>query len=111
MQTLDAKFMQLGISEGDTVLASIEVKATFFEEMKDEEFEDEYLKELKDKMENCKAKETKLDVDGAIMVKNKDFVPRVDGLIKKLFSESHGSRYSIHYRICGEVPEFSSSEI
>lgn len=69
MQTLDAKFMQLGISEGDTVLASIEVKATFFEEMKDEEFEDGYLKELKDKMENCKAKETKLDVDGAIMVK------------------------------------------
>ena len=39
--TLESKFMQLVISKRGKVLASIEVKATFIEEIKDKEFEDE----------------------------------------------------------------------
>ncbi|WMV30780.1 hypothetical protein MTR67_024165, partial [Solanum verrucosum] len=63
----------LGISEKDGVLASIKVRATFIEEIKAKQFEDEHLKELRNKTVFGKAQETTLDV-----------------------GESHGSRYSIH---------------
>ncbi|KAH0745920.1 hypothetical protein KY285_007577 [Solanum tuberosum] len=86
----------LGISERGGVLASIEVKATFIEEIKAKQFEDENLNELKEKMANGKTQETTLDVDGVLSVKGRIFVPRVDDLIQKLLVESHGSRYSIH---------------
>ncbi|WMV51117.1 hypothetical protein MTR67_044502 [Solanum verrucosum] len=71
IQTLESKFMQLGISEKGGVLASIEVKATFIEEIKAKQVEDENLEELRKKTV-------------------------IDDLVEKLLVESHGSRYSIH---------------
>ncbi|WMV30755.1 hypothetical protein MTR67_024140 [Solanum verrucosum] len=91
IQTLESKLMQLGISERDGELASIEVKATFFEEIKAKQFEGENLNELKEKMENGKTQETTLDADGVLGVKGRICVPRVDDLIQKLLAESHGS--------------------
>ncbi|WMV50946.1 hypothetical protein MTR67_044331 [Solanum verrucosum] len=96
IQTLESKFMQLGISERGGVLTSIEVKAMFIEEIKTKQFEDENLNELKEKMVNGKAQETTLNMDGVLSVKGRICVPRVDGLIQKLLAESHDSRYSIH---------------
>ncbi|XP_049348180.1 uncharacterized protein LOC125812746 [Solanum verrucosum] len=58
--------MQLGISERCRVLASIEVKATFIEEIKDKQFDDENLNELKEWMANGKAQEATLDADGVL---------------------------------------------
>ncbi|WMV07506.1 hypothetical protein MTR67_000891 [Solanum verrucosum] len=75
---------------------NIEVKATFIEEIKAKQFEDENLNALNEKMENGKAQETTFDADGVLSVKGIICVPRVDDLIKKLLAESHGSRYSIH---------------
>ncbi|WMV25841.1 hypothetical protein MTR67_019226, partial [Solanum verrucosum] len=49
IQTLESKFMQLGISERGGVLASIEVRATFIEEIKAKQFEYENLEELRKK--------------------------------------------------------------
>ncbi|KAK4713227.1 hypothetical protein R3W88_019134 [Solanum pinnatisectum] len=49
IQTLEYKFMQLGISERGGVLTSIEVRAIFIEEIKAKQFEDENLNELKKK--------------------------------------------------------------
>ncbi|KAH0678812.1 hypothetical protein KY284_019897 [Solanum tuberosum] len=72
IQTLESKFMQLGISERGGVLASIEVRATFIEEIKAKQFEDENFEELR--------KKTGL----------------VDDMVEKLLAESHGSQYSIH---------------
>ncbi|WMV38449.1 hypothetical protein MTR67_031834 [Solanum verrucosum] len=66
IQTLESKFMQLSISKKGGVLASIEVRATFIEEIRDKQFEDEILKELR-----------------KILCLN-------------LLTESHGLRYSIH---------------
>ncbi|WMV32330.1 hypothetical protein MTR67_025715 [Solanum verrucosum] len=40
IQTWESKFMQLSISERGGVLASIEVRATFIEEIKAKQFED-----------------------------------------------------------------------
>ncbi|KAH0654669.1 hypothetical protein KY289_032347 [Solanum tuberosum] len=63
IQTLESKFMQLGISERGGVLASIEVRATFIEEIKAKQFEDENLNELKKKTTIGKAQETTLDAE------------------------------------------------
>jgi len=52
--------MQLGISEKGGLLASIEVRATFIEEIKDKQFEDENLNELKKMTAMGKAQKTTL---------------------------------------------------
>ena len=41
-------------------------------------------------MVNGKAQDTILNTDGALMVKGRICVPRVDFLIQKLLAESHG---------------------
>ena len=61
--------MQLGISERGGVLASIEVRATFIEEIKAKQFEDENLNELKKKTAIGKAQETTLDAEGVLSFK------------------------------------------
>ena len=69
IQNLQSKLMQLGISKRGGLLATIEVKATFIEEIKAKQFENENLKELKEKMVNGKSQETTLDAGGALSVK------------------------------------------
>ncbi|WMV32377.1 hypothetical protein MTR67_025762 [Solanum verrucosum] len=96
IQTLESKFMQLGISERSGVLGSIEFIATFIEEIKAKQFEDENLNELKKKTVISKAQETTLDAEGVLNFKGRIYVSRVDDLIQKLLTESHGSRYSIY---------------
>ncbi|WMV50467.1 hypothetical protein MTR67_043852, partial [Solanum verrucosum] len=64
IQTLESKFMQLGISERDWVLTSIEFRATFIEEIKAKQFEDENLNELRKKTVIGKAQDIILDAGG-----------------------------------------------
>ncbi|KAH0729489.1 hypothetical protein KY290_000612 [Solanum tuberosum] len=96
IQTLESKFMHLGISERGGVLASIEVRTAFIEEIKTKQFEDENLNELKKKTVIGKAQETTIDTEGVLSFKGRICVPRVHDLIQKLLTESRGSRYSIH---------------
>ncbi|XP_049405191.1 uncharacterized protein LOC125868615 [Solanum stenotomum] len=96
IQTLKSKFMQLGISEKDGVLTSIEVRATFIKEIKAKQFEDENLNEVKKKTATGKAQETTLDAEDVLSFRGRICVPRVDDLIQNLLMESHGSRYFIH---------------
>ena len=78
------------------MLASIEVRGTFIEEIKAKQFEDENLEELRKKTAIGKTQDITLDVDGVLNFKGRICVSRVDELIEKLLAESHGSRYSIH---------------
>ncbi|KAH0641913.1 hypothetical protein KY290_033526 [Solanum tuberosum] len=78
------------------VLASNEVRATFIEEIKAKQFEDENLNELKKKTVSGKAQETTLDAEDVLSFKGMICVPQVNDLIQKLLTEFHGSRYSIH---------------
>ncbi|WMV14613.1 hypothetical protein MTR67_007998 [Solanum verrucosum] len=59
----------LGISERGEVLASIEVRATFMEEIKAKQFEDENLQELRKKTAIGKAQKIILDTDGVLNFK------------------------------------------
>ncbi|WMV29222.1 hypothetical protein MTR67_022607 [Solanum verrucosum] len=56
--------MQLGISERGVVLASIEVRDTFIEEINAKQFKDENLEELRKKTVMGKAQEATLDAEG-----------------------------------------------
>ncbi|WMV33265.1 hypothetical protein MTR67_026650 [Solanum verrucosum] len=88
--------LELGISEKGGVLSSIKVRAMFIEEIKTKLFEDEHLKELKNKIVYGKAQETTLDEGGVLSFKERICVPSIDDLVKKLLTKSHGLRYSIH---------------
>ncbi|WMV30787.1 hypothetical protein MTR67_024172 [Solanum verrucosum] len=66
IQTLESKFIQWGISEKDGVLASIEVRATFIEEIKTKQFDDENLSEVKKNTVIGKAQETTFDAEGPV---------------------------------------------
>ncbi|WMV25321.1 hypothetical protein MTR67_018706 [Solanum verrucosum] len=81
----------LGISERGGVLASIEVRATFIDEVKAKQFEDENLEELRKKSVIGNAQETTLDADVVFNFEGRICVPRVYDLIQKLLMESHGS--------------------
>ncbi|WMV24497.1 hypothetical protein MTR67_017882 [Solanum verrucosum] len=89
IHTLESKFMKLGISERCGVLASIEVKATFIEEIKTKQFEDKNLEELREKIVISISQETTLDNEGVLNFKGRICVPRVDCLIEKLLANSH----------------------
>ncbi|WMV41588.1 hypothetical protein MTR67_034973 [Solanum verrucosum] len=88
--------MKFGISNKGGVLASIEVRAPFIEEIKAKQFEDENLNELRKRTLSGKAQDATLDVGVMLSFKGRICVPRVNDLIKKLLTESHGSQYSIH---------------
>ena len=88
--------MLLGISEKGGVLASIEAKSMFMEDINNKQFKDWNLEEHKKKIATGKSQETALDVDGVLNHKGRICVPRVDGSIQKLLTESHGSWYSIN---------------
>ncbi|WMV46160.1 hypothetical protein MTR67_039545 [Solanum verrucosum] len=96
IQTLESKLKQLCILEKGAVLASIEVRATFIEEIKAKQFEDENLNELKKKTAIGKAQKTTLDAEGMLSFKRRICVSQVDNLIQNLLTESHGLRYSTH---------------
>ncbi|KAH0702090.1 hypothetical protein KY285_016368 [Solanum tuberosum] len=96
IQTLESKFVQLGISERGGLLASIEAKSTFIEKIKSNKFKDENLKKLSTKIAMGKSQGNTLDADGVLDYKGRICVPRVDDLIQRLLAEAHGSRYSIH---------------
>ncbi|WMV50476.1 hypothetical protein MTR67_043861 [Solanum verrucosum] len=96
IHTLESKFIQLGISKRGGVLASIEVRPTFIEEIKAKQFEDENLEELRKKTVIGKAQETILDANGVLNFKGRICVPRVHDLMENLLAESHGSWYSIY---------------
>ena len=88
--------MQLGISENGGLLASIEAKSMFIEEIKANQFEDRDLNELRKMIAIGKSQGTTLDADGVLNYKGRMCVPRVDDLIQKLLVEAHNAHYSIN---------------
>jgi len=63
------------------VLASIEVSATFIEEIKAKQFEDENFNELRKKTVSGKAQDVVLDAGSVLSFKGRICVPQVDDLI------------------------------
>ncbi|WMV25987.1 hypothetical protein MTR67_019372 [Solanum verrucosum] len=85
----------LGISEKGGVLAIIEIRPTFIEEIKAKQFEDESLNELRKKTVSSKAQVVVLDVGDVLNFKGRIFVPRVDDLVQNMLSESHAMDFVV----------------
>ncbi|WMV26604.1 hypothetical protein MTR67_019989 [Solanum verrucosum] len=78
------------------VLASIEVRVTFIEEITAKQFEDENLNELKKKTAISKAHETTLDAKGVLSFKARICDPRVDDLADRIsWFENANSRMEV----------------
>ncbi|XP_049393423.1 uncharacterized protein LOC125857817 [Solanum stenotomum] len=77
-------------------VASIEIRPIFIDEIKAKQFEDESLNELRKRTVSVKAQDVVLDAGGVLSFKGRLCVPRVDDLIQKMLTESHGLWYSIH---------------
>ena len=71
IQTLDSKFMRLGISWKYGVLYNIEVRATFNDDIKAKKFEDGNSNELKKNMVSAKAQEATLYGGGRLIFKGR----------------------------------------
>ncbi|WMV58019.1 hypothetical protein MTR67_051404 [Solanum verrucosum] len=109
IQTLESKLMQLGISQKGGVLASIEVRATFIEEIKAKQFEDETLSELKKKTLMGKAQATTLDAKGVLSFKGRIWVPRVDDLIQKVVERVLWFAIFHSFKCDQDVPRFEAN--
>ena len=68
----------------------------FMEETNAKKFEDLNLKKLRTDIAIGKSQETTLDANRVLNHKGRIRVHRVDDLNKKLLTESHALRYSIH---------------
>ncbi|WMV46855.1 hypothetical protein MTR67_040240 [Solanum verrucosum] len=75
IQTLESRFMQLGIPEKGGVLASIEVSPIFIEEIKAKQFEDESLNELRKKIVSGKAQDVALNAGGVLNFWGRTCIP------------------------------------
>ncbi|WMV33356.1 hypothetical protein MTR67_026741 [Solanum verrucosum] len=91
IQTYSLSSWSWGSQKDVGLLSSIEVRATFIDEMNAKQFEDENLEELRKKNVIGKAQETTLDIEGVLSFKGRIYVSRVDDLIQKLLAEYHGS--------------------
>lgn len=83
--------MRLGISKNGEVLASIKVKPTFIEEIKANQFEDEDLNKLGNKVVFGKTQDAIHNQLGVLNLRRMICVPRVDDLIHNVLAESYGS--------------------
>lgn len=85
IQTLEPKFILLGISDKSGELASIDVSPTFMEEIKSKQFEDESQNDLRKKIVSRKAQDAILDTSGVINFR--EFFLRVDDFIQMMLTQ------------------------
>ena len=77
-------------------MASVEARSSFLDKIKGSQSDDEKLCRILDKVLRGEAKEAQIDEEGALRIKERVCVPRVDDLINTILTEVHSSRYSIH---------------
>ncbi|XP_059294490.1 uncharacterized protein LOC132047465 [Lycium ferocissimum] len=101
--TLASSFMRLDISNTGKVLACVEARSSFLEQIKANQFEDAKLCKICDKVLCGKAKEVVIDEEGVLRIKGRVCVPRVGDLIKTILTEAHSSRSPIRWFDAFEV--------
>ena len=96
VQTLANDFMRLEVLEKRGFLACVEVRSSFLDKIKGNQFGDEKLSRIGDMVLRGEAKEAVIDEEGDLRIKGRVCVPRVDDFIHTILTEAHSSRYSIH---------------
>ena len=88
--------MRLEVLEKRGFLACVEVRSSFLDKIKGNQFADEKLSRIRDMLLRGEAKEAVIDEETVLRIKGRVCVPRVDDLINTILTEAHSSRYSIH---------------
>ncbi|WMV29194.1 hypothetical protein MTR67_022579 [Solanum verrucosum] len=94
IETLEDKFIWLGISKKGGVLDIIKVKPTFIEKIKTKKFKDWELTKIKGKVVCDKKQDSTLQVDGVPKFGGRIFFPWVGDLIQNV---GRGSWFMLFY--------------
>ena len=92
VQTLANDLMRLEVNEKGGLLASVESRSSFLDKIKGEQFNDEKLRRIQDKVLRGEAKEAQIDEEGVLRIKGRVCVPHVDDLINTILTEAHSFR-------------------
>ena len=92
VQTLANDLMSLEVNEKGGLLACVEARSSFLDMIKGKQFEDEKLSRIQDKVLRGESTEAQIDEEGALRIKGRVCVRRVDDLINTILTEAHSSR-------------------
>ncbi|XP_069145485.1 uncharacterized protein [Solanum lycopersicum] len=97
--THDLGFAAMISEESDRMIAFIEARSSFVEQIRAHQFDDEKLCLIRDKVLRGEAKEAFLDSDGVLQIGGRICVPRTGDLIRLILEEAHCSRLtkSVHF--------------
>ena len=90
--------MRLKVLEKVGFLACVEARSSFLDKIKEKQFTNEKLIQIRDKVLRGESKEAKIDEEGVLRIKGRVRMPRGDDLIHTILIEAHSSRFSIHPR-------------
>lgn len=87
---------RLRLLDDGSVLAELEARLTFLQEIHDAQLNDDDLQAKRAQCESGVESNFQIGPDGCLMFKNRVCVPKDNELIRTLLQEAHNSRLSIH---------------
>ena len=88
--------VELQVSPGGVLLATLKIRPVLHERIREAQNRDDYIIELRKKMDQGKGKEFVIHIDGALMLGNRIYVPKVDDLRREILDEAHSAPYAMH---------------
>ena len=88
--------VELQVSPNGVLLATLKIRLVLHERIREAQNRDDYIIELRKKMDQGKGKEFVIHVDGALMLGNRIYVPKVDDLRREILDEAHSAPYAMH---------------
>ena len=88
--------VELQVSPSGVLLATLKIRPVLHERIREAQNRDDYIIELRKKMDQGKGKEFVIPVDGALMLGNRIYVPKVDDLRREILDEAHSAPYAMH---------------
>ena len=88
--------VELQVSPGGVLLATLKIRPVLHERIREAQNRDDYIIELRKKMDQGKDKEFVIHVDGDLMLGNRIYVPKVDDLRREILDEAHSAPYAMH---------------
>ena len=88
--------VELQVSPSGVLLATLKIRPVLHERIREAQNRDDYIIELRKKMDQGKGKEFVIHVDGALMLENWIYVPKVDDLRREILDEAHSAPYVMH---------------
>ncbi|XP_070031648.1 uncharacterized protein [Nicotiana tomentosiformis] len=91
VQTLANQFVRLDISERNHVLACTVARSSWFERIKDRQYDNPHLLVLRDTVRHGGTKQVTIGDDEVLSMQGRVCVPNVDGLREMILEKAHSS--------------------